>query len=278
MIFWGATYHVAKGLVKTLDPYICSLLRWGIASIILTVMLYKEKSFAAFRQPLYNWFIVSCIGIFSIGLFNLFFFGATARIAANLVSTIMATTPCITIICSWIFFKERLNFLTIIGIILAFCGAVFAINLSASGCGNFWCDDLILRLNFGELLAFLMALGAVGYSLLLKKSMKLGMDNLTTLTLSAIVGTVFLAIVALFKGNYHPMLSLTPHAWSMILYLGVFGSALNYKWYGDALKEIEVSRAVIFVNTIPLTAILIGVLFFKITVTYQFFNCGIYYN
>ena len=275
MFFWGGSYHAAKYLVKDLDPYTCSALRWGIASIILAVMLFRKKSFTGFIQPLRYWPVIIGIGLFAICLYNILFFAAEGVLPANLVAIIISITPCITVIFSRIFFKEPLNYLTITGIIVAFCGAVFAINLSDSNCGRLWCPNLIHDLNYGELLAFFMSVGSAIYSLLLKKSARIGMDGLTITTLSSIVGAILLIIIAIFKGNYMAIFSLSMHNWWLMLYTAVFASVLGYKWYSDGVKEIKVSQAVVFVNTIPLAAIIVGILFFNTPVTGLFFVTAI---
>jgi drug/metabolite transporter (DMT)-like permease len=275
MFMWGGTYHAAKYVVRELDAYTSSALRWSIAAFILAVMLYKKKSWAGFRQPRHYWPVILGIGIFSIGFYNIFFFGAERLLPANLVAIIIAITPCITVICSWIFFKEPINFLTFIGIIIAFSGAVFSINSSESGCGNLWCQNLLQHLKYGELLAFLMSLGAVIYSLLLKKSSRIGMDGLTITTLSSITGAIFLSIIAIYKGGYTKVLSLSMHTWWFMLYLAIFGSVLGYKWYSDGIREVKVSQAVVFVNTVPLASIIIGVLFFSVPVSFSFFVSSI---
>lgn len=275
MFLWGGTYHIAKFVVQDLDPYTCSAVRWGIAALILAGMLIWQKSYRGFIQPARNWVVILSIGFFSICLYNIFFFSAETLIPANVIAVIIAVAPCITVMFSRIFFKEPVNWLTFIGIILAFVGAVSAINLSESGCGKIWCSNLFHSLNYGELLAFLTALGTVAYSLLLKKSARLGMDGLTITTLSSISGAVFLAIIAGFKGDYLKVLSLPLSTWWFMLYLALFGSVLGYKWYSDGIKEIKVSQAVIFVNAIPLTSIMIGVLFFNISVTLWFFMAAL---
>ncbi|MCC2624699.1 MAG: cytochrome [Burkholderiales bacterium] len=275
MFFWGGAYHAAKFVVVDLDPYTSSAVRWGIAAIILVCMLFKQKSFSGFMQPLRFWPLIIAIGFFAICLYNLFFFAAEAILPANLVAIIISFTPCITVIFSRVFFKEPLNLLTIIGVLTAFLGAVFAINLSQSGCGHIWCSNLLHNLNYGELMAFMTAIGSAVYSLLLKKSAKMGMDGLTITALSSTVGAIFLIIIAAFKGNYLALFSLSLHTWWLMLYLAVFASVIGYKWYSDGVKELKVSQAVIFINTIPLASIIVGILFFNTQVGMLFFLSAI---
>jgi drug/metabolite transporter (DMT)-like permease len=275
MFFWGGAYHAAKYVVEDLDPYTSSAVRWGIAAIILAFMLFKQKSFAGFIQPLRCWPVIIGIGFFAICLYNIFFFASEAILPANLVAIIISITPCITVIFSRIFFKEPLNILTITGVLIAFFGAVFAINLSGSGCGHIWCSNLFHTLNYGEFLAFLMSVGSAIYSLLLKKSAKMGMDGLTITTLSSIVGAIFLIIIALFKGNYTALVSLPLHTWWLMIYLAIFASVIGYKWYSDGVKELQVSQAVVFINTIPLAAIIVGILLFNTPVGLLFFLSAI---
>ncbi len=251
MFFWGGAYHAAKYVVIDLDPYTSSAVRWGIAAIILAVMLFKQKSFKGFIQPLRCWPVIIGIGFFAICLYNIFFFAAEAILPANLLAIIISITPCITVIFSRFFFKEPLNVLTAIGVITAFFGAIFAINSSESGCGHIWCSNILHNLNYGEFLAFLMSIGSAMYTLLLKKSAKMGMDGLTITTLSSMIGAFFLIIIAAFKGNYMALFSLSLHTWWLMIYLAIFASVIGYKWYSDGVKELKVSQAVVVVNTIP---------------------------
>jgi len=55
-----------------------------------------------------------------------------------------------------------------------------------------------------------------------------------------------------------PTASLT--AWVSILYLGIFGSAVGFSWYYDGLRQLGPARAGVFINLVPVFAILLAAL------------------
>lgn len=268
MFFWSGTYHAAKYVVDALDIYTASAIRWGMASaIFMALLLMKHKPSFVFTQFKRHWLLIIGIGFFSICLYSILFFAAEGLLPGNLVAIIMSLTPCLTVIFSRFFLKERPNLLTAIGIIIAFCGTIFAINLSEFGCGDLWCSDLLHSLNYGMLVAFFMTFAMAAYGLLFKKATNAGADTLTITALSSVAGAIFLLIIAAFEGNYMMVTFLSLNDWLAMLYLVIFGSVIGYKWYSEGIKAVKLNQAIVFINTIPILSIIIGVLFFNAHVT-----------
>jgi drug/metabolite transporter (DMT)-like permease len=97
------------------------------------------------------------------------------------------------------------------------------------------------------------------YSVIGRRAMR-GMSALTTVTYSAIAGTLFLAPVALAQGVLGSIPSYGPEAWASILFLALFGTVVGFLWYYQAIKEIGAVRSGVFINFVPLFAMLFGLL------------------
>ena len=48
-----------------------------------------------------------------------------------------------------------------------------------------------------------------------------------------------------------------------MLYLGFFGSALGFLWYYQGINRIGASRAAVFINFVPISAIIIAYIVLK---------------
>lgn len=49
--------------------------------------------------------------------------------------------------------------------------------------------------------------------------------------------------------------------WASIVYLGMFGTAIGFTWFYEGVNRIGAAKAGVFINFVPITAILSGWLF-----------------
>jgi drug/metabolite transporter (DMT)-like permease len=84
------------------------------------------------------------------------------------------------------------------------------------------------------------------------------MSPLAATTCAALTGTAILAIACAVQGD----LAL-PHAdwkgWLSLAFMGVLGTAIAYFWFFDGVKVIGPARAAVFINLVPVVAIILGV-------------------
>lgn len=77
---------------------------------------------------------------------------------------------------------------------------------------------------------------------------------------SSIFGMLMLLPAALNEGLLTDVLHARAVDWGCIVYLGVLATALAYLWYYQAIAVIGASRAGIFINTVPVFAVIMGFL------------------
>ncbi len=249
-MFWGGTFIAGKFISHTIDPYSAAFIRFLIASFFLILLTVKIEGHLPRIAPNKIW-IICLLGLTGIFSYNLFFFSGLKYIQANQASLIIANNPIFISLCAVLFFKERLNTLKIAGLCLSVTGALIVISK-----GNLF-DILALKIGKGELLIFGCVASWVTYSILGKKAMN-DLSPIVSVCYSSIAGTLLLFFPAFFKGVFSNMASYQPLEWASLFYLGFFGTVLGFFWYYEGIKQIGPMKAGIFINFVPISAIVLS--------------------
>lgn len=238
-----------------MDPYSAAFLRFLMASFFLLFLTIRIEGRLPKLKPdkIFIMFLLGLSGVFS---YNLFFFFGLKYIQANQASLIIATNPIFITLSAALFFKESLNLSKIIGLCLSFTGALIVISN-----GNLF-DVLNLRLEKGELLIFGCVASWVAYSILGKKAMN-DFSPIVSVCYSSIAGTILLFFPALFKGVFSNIFNYNLVEWASLFYLGFFGTALGFSWYYAGIKQIGPMKAGVFINFVPISAIILAFFILK---------------
>ena len=248
-VFWGGTFVAGRSLVQNVGPFSAAFCRFAVASLILIVLTWKTEG----RIPVLKKgqiLPVLLLGLTGVFSYNLFFFKGMKLIEAGRAAIIIANNPIFIAIFSAVFFKEKLNALKITGIFLSITGAVIAISRG---------DVLqILQgsLGRGEFYIFLCVISWVVFSLL-GKAVMVDLSPLSSVTYSSLIGTLLLLLPALKEGLADCIYySITD--WWDIFYLGFFGTVLGFVWFYEGIQQIGPTRAALFINFVPISAILLA--------------------
>ena len=114
-------------------------------------------------------------------------------------------------------------------------------------------------IGLGEVYIFGCVLSWVAYSLIGKVALK-GLTPLVAVTYSAVFGAGFLLVPALAEGLLGGLTGFRPWDWIAIGYLGVFGTVLGFVWYYEGICAIGPSRASLFINFVPISAVILAFL------------------
>jgi drug/metabolite transporter (DMT)-like permease len=247
-IFWGGTFVAGRLVARNVGPYSIAFLRFTIASVLLLLLTWRiEGGLPKLKKS--QIMPVILLGITGIFIYNIMFFKGLKIIEAGRALLIIATCPIIITICSAFFLKEKINLIKGLGIIISVCGAIIVIskgNISRIFEGG---------LGLGELYIFCCVLSWVAYSLIGKTVMK-GLSPLTSVSYSATVGAVALLVPALFEGLVENIAGQSVRDWLCISYLGIFGTVVGFVWYYQGVERIGPTKAGLFINFVPISAIL----------------------
>lgn len=251
MACWGGTFVAGRMLAGVVPPFHAAFLRFLIAGTLLLFLLYRfEGRFPRLdRRQLGTVILLGLTGVLG---YNAAFFTGLQWVSAGRAGLIIALNPVGIALLSSLIGGEPLTRTRLLGVLISVSGAVVVIsrgNLSvlASGVG------------IGEL----MLLGCVVcwslYSVIGRRAMQ-GLSSITAVTYSAVAGAIFLLPLAIRQASPARVTGYPVEAWGSICYLAVFGTVLGFLWYYQSIKEIGAVRAGVFINFVPLFAVLFGML------------------
>ncbi len=254
MIFWGGTFVAGRLLAALLHPLMASSLRFAVASLLLlSTILVREKRFPLLT--LRQWGAMTLLGLSGVFLYNIFFFTGLQSVEAGRASMIIAVNPVVTTLLAMLLLGERYTFLRKIGMLLSVCGAFIVISRGE--------PTALLQGDLaggGELYIVGCVLSWSAYTLIGKQLLK-NIEPLVAVAYSCTIGACLLAIVTVCSGHLPELSYLNIKAGACVLYLGFFGTSLGFIWFYDGVKRLGAGRAAMYVNLVPVSGVLLGILF-----------------
>ena len=250
MIFWGGTFISGRMVAGQVTPFIAAFLRFAMAAAILLIVLYRRNG----RLPAVPGHLllpIICLGLTGVVSYNVFFFWGLQSVAASRASVIIANNPVFIAMFAALIFRERLGWIKSLGVLISMSGAVIAISRGdMAGLVNG-------GLGWGDLMIFGCVLSWAAFSLI-GKIVVAYIPPLTAIAYAALVGALLLFFPAVMDGMFGALGEYALLDWGNIAYLGVFGTVLGFVWYYEGIERIGATRAALFINFVPINAIIMA--------------------
>lgn len=252
-LVWGGSFIAVKVAVEGMSPILLALLRFALASpVMLGMALLKGTSL---RIRMKDVPAVVLLALTGVTLLYVLQFTGIQRTTATSAALLINTNVLFIAILSAIFLKETLSRKKILGVLCGFFGAALIVTN-----GSLHITGSVA----GDVLIILSALCWAIYSVVGKRVMQ-RYDPIAITTHAFFLGTLLLIPFALpdMEG-----VTISVEAWAIVAYLALACSVFGYVAWYDALSRMDATRVAIFLNLIPLFAILIAyvVLHERITV------------
>ncbi|HTQ01107.1 MAG TPA: DMT family transporter [Casimicrobiaceae bacterium] len=250
-LLWGGTFIGGRIATGEMAPPAVAMWRYAIAVVPLLALAYALEGGLA-RLNARQWVGVALLGATGVLLFNLCFMYGLARVPASRASLIMAVNPAVTLLGAAIFLRERMTRGKVLGVLVALAGVVVVlshgnpVNLARGSVGA------------GEIVLFGCPLAWAANTVVARRMLP-DVSAIAATAWSAIVGTAMLAIVNVFTGTLAP-LDASWRAWAALLFLAVFGTAIALVLFYDGVRRLGAARASVFINLVPVFAVVLGVL------------------
>jgi drug/metabolite transporter (DMT)-like permease len=249
-LFWGGTYTAGRIVVRHVEPFSASFLRFVIAAVLLVLITWRtEGRLPPLRR--HQILPVVVLGLTGVFAYNAFFLNGIRIVEAGRASMIVANNPIFIALFSAWFFREHLTRLKVVGILVSILGAMVVI--SRGHLSGLWQGGI----GKGELLILGCVASWATYSLVGKVLMK-DLKPLPSVMYSVLVGTAALAVPALFEGMLSKAPAYTLGDWLCLAYLGIFGTVFGFVWFYEGIQKIGPTRAGLFINFVPLCAVIIA--------------------
>lgn len=249
VLLWGSSFSAMRWVLKDLDPMSVMFCRLLTAFICL-IPFYHRLIPKTYRTG--DWKILVPTVLFQPCLYFLFESNALRYTTSSQAGIIAACMPLMVAVAAWFFLSETITVKTIIGLFLSIAGVVAL---------TVFQDDTGVASNpvLGNFLEFGAMASATANTILIKQ-LTSRYSPWTLTGMQVIAGLLF------FLPGLSGVLQSSPDVWSMrtillLLFLGSFVSLGAFAFFNWGISRVEASRASVFINLIPVTAIILGWLF-----------------
>ncbi|MCF8261549.1 MAG: DMT family transporter [Melioribacteraceae bacterium] len=261
---WGISFIATKLALDELAPTAIIYLRLGFGALTLALIaLYTKRKFTIKGNDLLGIFVLSLIAILHLTIQVI---GINFTSASN-TGWIIGLSPIFMVFLGILFFKEKINFIQSIGILIALIGLLLLV-----GKGDITAIDLIK--NKGDLLVLGSAFTWAVYSFAGKK-VTLNYPPLMTILYQFLMMVVLLSPFVINAENIIAVKTLSYNGWAAILFLGIFCSGIAYVFWASAMKQMNSTRVGAFLYLEPFVTVVAAWLILSEQVTLIMILSGI---
>jgi drug/metabolite transporter (DMT)-like permease len=250
-VFWGMSFVWTEQVLKFYSPTTIIFIRLLLASLLLggfTLSINKIQKIKLKDLPIF--ILMAFFQPF------LYFLGEGYGIkftSASVSSIIISTIPLITPLGAWLFLKERVSVMNIVGLFVSFVGVVL----------------IIFEKNFSmvsSMIGVYCLLGAVftaiGYTVTVR-ILSAKYNVFTINVYQSIFGVILFLPFFIYSGwEEVTTVKITQEAVMYLVQLAVFASALAFLFFSVAIKELGITKASAFNNGIPVVTVLVAFFYF----------------
>jgi O-acetylserine/cysteine efflux transporter len=249
VLFWGSAFAVVKVGLGYSPPLLFAGLRsltGGLAMVLAAVFWGGSPRLRR------DWPVFLLLTLFNVALFIGLQTYAIVYLPSGSAAVLVYLQPILVGLLAWPILGETLTAAKVVGLLLGFSGIVAVSAGSFSGS----VDALSpLGVTLGAISALCWALGTVFF-----KKYEARVSTLWAVALPFVAGGAALTAVGLFVEDWGSITWNGTFVASM-LYSGVIGISLAWVIWFALVRAGEASRVASYIFFVPLTAVLIGVLF-----------------
>lgn len=249
MFLWGGTWIAGRIIAQELTaPLAVAAIRFLIAALALAVVARLGSGRIPLPRGGKAWRVIWGLGFFGIFLYGLCFFFGLQHLPAGRAALVVALNPVVVVLVAWLLGQEKMNGRKALGCAVALAGC-----LTVLGNG----DPLALlrgTVGIGEWLIVGCVLTWTAYTFIGRRATEL-LSPLATTLYASLAGALLLGLAALVQGDIAPA-DWSWRVWTSMLFLALFGTAIAYTWFTEAVHRLGAGHASVFINLVPVFAVL----------------------
>jgi drug/metabolite transporter (DMT)-like permease len=252
MLFWAANFHLVKIALKFYGPMAVASWRFFFGVLGLFAILYfqfgkKLFGFRITRQEGWYLFLTSFFGIF----LTIYFFNAGLKTTSAINGAlIIATSPAITALFSFLFQKKRLGIMQWMAMALCFFGVALIL---VKG-------DLVklssLQFEIGDLYILMMAIVFSLSQIIISKYLT-RMDAILMTSLGALIA-LFLFVAFSFSELMTIPFPDNADFWASVVFMGLLGTAFAYSAFYFCVVHVGATTSTLYMNLIPFFTVVLA--------------------
>lgn len=247
--FWGANFVLAGPVLHDLPPAWAAALRFLLGSALMLAIAWQQGEDLRGLVRRHAW-VYLLLGVVGIVGFNFFFFRAMQTTSADNGALIMATNPLLTTLLAAVFLRERATIRHLLALPVALAGV--AVVIAHGDMARL----VYLQVAEGDLLMLAANLTWALFNIFTRRFMPKG-SPIGNTALMMTAGAGILLVMALVGDA--PFAMPGTHAGLALVVMAVGGTVLAYLFWGIGIQHLGAGRASLFLNLVPVFAMLVGV-------------------
>jgi len=261
MIFWGMSFIWSKMVFETYDQITTIYFRLIISVIALFSFMKVANIPIKIDKKDFKYFIVSAI-------FNpfLYFIGENyglKEVPAFLTSVIISTIPVITPFIVFLFYKENITLLNMVGLGISFIGVLIIIFSDGMALGGSL---------FGFSMLGMAVLAAIFYTVYVKR-LSFKYQAVTIIAWQNLIGIILFSPL-FFYFSFEKASQTIPSKETLLalVMLGLFASSAAFIFYTYGIQKLGIIKTNFYTNLIPVFSFIFAYLFLGEPVTWLKFT------
>ena len=261
-IVWGISFIMTKELFisePAITVTIILTFRLLLASAVTIPTLLLFKNLEPIAKGDLKWFLL--LALCEPFIYSICETSGVQLVSSSMASIVVATIPLFVPFGMAAIYKEKIQPVTLLGIVLSLVG--LGVMLFCGGEGNIDANPVGL----------LWLAGAVAIAVVFTIVIVKLVGKYKPFTITAyqnLIGCLyFIPLMLVMDGGSLPLLSYSGKMWLLLLVLGLFCSTLAYVFYNVGIARLGATAACIFTNAIPLFSFLAALLIGQETFTWS---------
>ena len=249
VLFWGSAFAVVKVGLDFSPPVLFAGLRSLLGGLAMVAVAYLWGGSPNLRR---DWPVFVLLAAFNVVLFIGLQTYAILHLPSGSAAVLVYLQPILVGLLAWLILGERLSVAKIVGLLLGFSGIVAVSTGSISGAASAISP---LGVALGAASALSWALGTV-----LFKKYEARVSTLWAVAVPFVVGGVVLTALGLLVEPWGEV-SWSAALVASMLYSSLVGISAAWVIWFALVRAGEASRVAAYIFAVPLTAVLVGVVF-----------------
>ena len=242
-VLWASAFVLIRKTIKFYTPADVALLRYCVASLVMLGLYFVRTRHNTVRlSDLPKLFFMGIIGI---AIYNLALNTGEARVPSATACFIVSQIPVLSTVFAYIFLKESLSKMALVGLVVSFCGVLLIAIDGFTGLGSGLCVLYII----------ISALCGSTFSVMQKPLLR-RVDPFQLVAWAIWSGTL---VMLFWAPSTWQQLHVAPLSITLdIVFIGVFPAAIAYALWSYGIAHLPVNHAVRYLYVMPLIALVLG--------------------
>jgi drug/metabolite transporter (DMT)-like permease len=248
VLIWGVSWPIYKIALDYTPPLLFAGMRTLFGGLLLVILLLPKRKEIRWKE---NWPIYLISSIFNVILFYGLQTVGLMYIPSGLFSVIVYLQPVLVGIFAWLWLKEPMSALKVIGLFIGFIGVAV---VSASGfSGHIAVAGVILALLTG----ISWALGTVYV-----KKISSQVDSMWLTAFQCVIGGIVLTVIGSGMESWSDIVWNVPYLFGLI-FGAILGLSVSWIIYFTLVNSGDASKVASYTFLVPVISVFTGTLFLR---------------